>query len=160
DLDAIRRARTAIAGRVQHTPMPRSDVFSDELGMNVYVKLESLQRTGSFKERGALNKLLSLSPEERKAGVIAASAGNHAQGVAYHAAALGIPTTIVMPVQSPLIKVRATRAFGAEVILYGDSFDDAYAHARELEAQRHLVFLHPFDDPWIIAGQGTLGLEI
>jgi threonine dehydratase len=159
-LQDIEAARARIAGHVQHSPMPRSDALSELCRCDLYVKLENLQRTGSFKERGALNKLLSLSDEEKKRGVISASAGNHAQGVAFHATRLGIPSTIVMPELSPLVKVRSTRDFGAEVILHGDSFDDAYAHARALEAERHLVFVHPFDDNAVIAGQGTLGLEI
>jgi threonine dehydratase len=156
----IKAAAERIAGHVQHSPMPKSDALSDLCGCELYVKLENLQRTGSFKERGALNKLLSLNEDERRRGVISASAGNHAQGVAFHARRLGIPATIVMPEASPLVKVRSTREFGAEVILVGENFDEAFAHARALEKERHLVFVHPFDDPAIIAGQGTVGLEI
>jgi len=159
-LKDIEAARKRIAGHVQHSPMPRSDALSEMCKCDLYVKLENLQRTGSFKERGALNKLLSLTDDEKRRGVISASAGNHAQGVAFHATRLGIPSTIVMPELSPLVKVRSTRDFGAEVILHGDSFDDAYAAARELESERKLTFVHPFDDDMVIAGQGTLGLEV
>ncbi len=140
--------------------MPKSDSLSVELGCHVYVKLENLQRTGSFKERGACNKLVCLNSSERARGVIAASAGNHAQGVAYHAQRLGIPATIVMPEMSPLVKVRATRQYGAEVVLYGANYDDAYARAREIEKERGQIFVHAFDDPLVIAGQGTIGIEI
>ncbi len=159
-LDDIRAAAARLRPHVQRSPMPKSDALSAELGCELYVKLENLQRTGSFKERGAANKLMALNDDERRRGVICASAGNHAQGVAYHAQRFGIPAVVVMPETSPLVKVRATRGFGAEVILHGASFDEAFAHARELEQKRELVFIHPFDDPVIIAGQGTIGLEI
>lgn len=159
-LQDIQRANERIKGHVQRSPMPKSEPLSADLGCHVYVKLENLQRTGSFKERGACNKLSCLNSAERARGVIAASAGNHAQGVAYHAQRLSIPATIVMPEQSPLVKVRATRSFGAEVILHGANYDEAFARAKELEAQRGAIFVHAFDDPLVIAGQGTIGLEI
>jgi threonine dehydratase len=159
-VDEVRAAAERIRAHVQRSPMPKSDALSADLGLDLYVKLENLQRTGSFKERGAANKLAQLSDSEKKRGVICSSAGNHAQGVAYHAQRLGIPATIVMPETSPLVKVRATRGFGAEVVLHGATYDDAYAKAREIEAARNLVFVHAFDDPAIIAGQGTIGLEI
>jgi threonine dehydratase len=126
----------------------------------VFVKLENRQITGSFKERGAANLLLQLSPEERRRGVVAASAGNHGLAVAFHAARLGMTAVIVMPEWAPLAKVTAARRHGAEVVLHGENFDEAYARAREIEADRHLVFVHPFDDPRVIAGQGTIGLEL
>jgi threonine dehydratase len=126
----------------------------------VFVKLENRQITGSFKERGAANLLLQLSPEERRRGVVAASAGNHGLAVAFHAARLGMTAVIVMPEWAPLAEVTAARRHGAEVVLHGENFDEAYARAREIEADRHLVFVHPFDDPRVIAGQGTVGLEL
>jgi threonine dehydratase len=159
-LDEIRAAAKRIAPHVQRSPMPKSDALSTELGFDLYVKLENLQRTGSFKERGAANKLIGLSDDERRRGVVCSSAGNHAQGVAYHAQRLGIRAVIVMPETSPIVKVKATLSFGAEVVLHGMTYDDAYAKARELEADHALVFVHAFDDPAIIAGQGTIGLEI
>jgi len=159
-IDDIRAAQKRIANGVQRTPMPRSDALSDQCDCHVYVKLENLQRTGSFKERGALNKLLQLSPAERLLGVVAASAGNHAQGVAYHARRLGIQATIVMPENSPLVKVRSTRDFGAEVILFGENYDAAYVHAQKIKNEQNRILIHAFDDLEIIAGQGTVGLEI
>jgi len=126
----------------------------------VYLKLDNLQRTGSFKERGALNKLLSLSTEERAQGVIAASAGNHAQGVAYHAGKLGIRAQICMPLTTPLIKVSATRGYGADVVLHGANYDEACEEALRRGEAEHLAFVHPFDDDVVIAGQGTIGLEL
>ncbi|MCC6806321.1 MAG: threonine ammonia-lyase [Deltaproteobacteria bacterium] len=159
-LQDVQRANERIAGQVQRSPMPKSEPLSADLGCNVYVKLENLQRTGSFKERGACNKLACLNASERARGVIAASAGNHAQGVAYHAHRLGIPATIVMPEPSPLVKVRATKAYGAEVVLYGANYDDAFLRAKEIEKERGQIFVHAFDDPLVIAGQGTIGLEI
>jgi threonine dehydratase len=130
------------------------------VGAEVWLKFENLQLTAAYKERGALNKLLHLSEEERKRGVIAASAGNHAQGVAYHAKRLGIPVVIVMPVATPLVKITQTEQHGAKVVIHGDMFDDAYARAREMEAVEGFVFIHPFDDPQVIAGQGTIALEM
>jgi threonine dehydratase len=142
------------------TPCRESYRLSNELGATVRLKLENLQVTGSFKERGAANKLLCLSDVERRAGVIAASAGNHAQALAYHAQRLGIAATLVMPEYTPLVKVMATRAFGAEVVLHGNGYDDAAAHAAELKRECGLITIHPFDDPDVIAGQGTIGLEL
>ena len=159
-IDDIRAAAGRIAGAVVPTPMLCSRTFSEIIGAEVWLKFENLQFTASFKERGALNKLLQLTPEERARGVIAASAGNHAQGVAYHGKRLGIPVTIVMPAPTPTMKVMQTESHGATVILYGDMFDDAYAKARELTLEQGYVFVHPFDDPQIIAGQGTVALEM
>jgi threonine dehydratase len=156
----IEAARRRIREHVFLTPCARSEYFSRALGCEAYFKLENLQMTGSFKERGALNKLLALTPEERARGIICASAGNHAQGVAYHAGRLNIPATIVMPDASPLIKVTSTRAYGAKVLLFGANFDESLAEARRLEQEGNLVFVHPFDDPAVIAGQGTIGLEL
>lgn len=130
------------------------------MGLPLYLKLENLQRTGSFKERGALHKLLALAETERRRGVIAASAGNHGQGVAYHAGVLGIPAEIVMPMAAPQVKVAATRAYGAEVILDGASYDEACEEALRRQREQGRVFIHPFDDPEVIAGQGTIGLEL
>jgi threonine dehydratase len=156
----IEAAAQAIAGKVERTPLRYSRTLSDITGAQVWIKFENLQFTASYKERGALNKLLSLSNAEKAAGVVAMSAGNHAQGVAYHAARLGIPSTIVMPNGTPFVKIEHTRNFGAKVIIHGESLADADAHARELEKKDGLTFVHPFDDPKIIAGQGTVGLEI
>lgn len=159
-LQDVQSARDRIRGNVEVTPCPRADLFSEMCGAQIYFKLENLQRTGSFKERGAANKLALLTAEERKRGVVAASAGNHAQGVAYNAQRLGIQAVIVMPEQTPLIKAQATKKFGAKVILKGASYDDAYAEARKLEAEKGYVFIHAFDDDAVIAGQGTCALEI
>ncbi len=156
----IRAAATRIKGAVIRTPMLVSRTLSEIIGAEVWLKFENLQFTASFKERGALNKLLQLTPEERARGVIAASAGNHAQGVAYHGKRLGIPVTIVMPAPTPAMKVIQTESHGATVILHGDMYDDAYARARELTLEQGYVFVHPFDDRDIIAGAGTLGLEM
>ena len=142
------------------SPCPRSETFSAVTGNSIYLKMDNQQRTGAFKERGALNRILSLSQEERDRGVIAASAGNHAQGVSYHAERHGVPARIVMPLPTPLTKVSATRAYGAEVVLHGTNYDEAYEHAMELSQQDSLVLIHAFDDESVIAGQGTLGLEI
>jgi len=159
-LQDVLAARDRIKNHIEVTPCPRADVFSEMCGAQIYFKLENLQRTGSFKERGAANKLALLTPEERGRGVVAASAGNHAQGVAYNAQRLGIKSTIVMPEQTPLIKAQATKKFGATVILEGASYDDAFAEARRLEQEHGYVLIHAFDDDAIIAGQGTCGLEI
>jgi len=156
----IEAAAKAIAGKVENTPLRYSRTLSEITGAQVWIKFENLQFTASFKERGALNKLLSLSNSEKAAGVVAMSAGNHAQGVAYHASRLGIPSTIVMPKGTPSVKVEHTRNFGANVIIHGDTLADADAHARGLEKSQGLTFVHPFDDPHVIAGQGTIGLEI
>jgi len=145
---------------VAPTPCALSRTLSELTGARCWLKLENLQMTGSFKERGAANLLLQLEPEERRRGVIAASAGNHGLAVAHHAAKLGIPAVIVMPEWAPLVKVTSARGDGADVVLFGDSFDEAHDHAVEVGAARGLVFVHPFDDARIIAGQGTIGLEI
>lgn len=156
----IRAARERVADHVHHTPLEVFEYASEATGNSVWVKLENMQRTGSFKERGALNKLLSLSKKQAGAGVVAASAGNHAQGVAWHAQRLGIAATIVMPVGTPLVKVSACKEYGADVILHGANYDAAYAEALRLRDERSLTLIHPFDDPLIIAGQGTVALEI
>ncbi|HEY0840224.1 MAG TPA: threonine ammonia-lyase, partial [Vulgatibacter sp.] len=159
-LHEVEEARKRLDEHVIYSPCTRSEAFSRQCGAKIWFKLENLQLTGSFKERGALNKLLELSAEERARGVITASAGNHAQGVAYHAGRLGIPATIVMPDRTPLIKVTNTRGYGAKVVLAGGNFDEAYAEARRLQEEQGLVFVHPFDDDAVIAGQGTIGLEL
>jgi threonine dehydratase len=159
-IDDIRAAAKRIEGAVVRTPMLKSATLSEVTGAEVWLKFENLQFTSAYKERGALNKLLQLSEEERARGVIAASAGNHSQAVAYHATRLGIPATIVMPESTPTVKVTKTEGYGATVVLHGDMFDDAYAKARELSLERGLVFVHPFDDGQIIAGAGTVALEM
>ncbi len=159
-LTDIEAAATAIAGAVECTPCLASRTLSQLTGADVRVKFENLQFTASFKERGALNKLLNLTDDERRRGVIAMSAGNHAQGVAYHAGRLGIPATIVMPAFTPFVKVRHTRDFGANVVLKGDTLAEAAAHARELAEAKRFVFVHPYDDPFVMAGQGTIALEM
>src|ERR1700751_1506126 len=159
-LAAIRKARTRLDAAIYFSPCPFSPTISEISGESVYLKLENLQRTGSFKERGALNKILTLSTHEKKRGVIAASAGNHAQGVAFHAKSNGISAKIVMPVMTPLVKVNATKGYGAHVVLHGDGYDEAYEEARRLAEQEHLTFVHPFDDVAVIAGQGRIGIEI
>src|SRR5512136_245482 len=156
----IEAARRVIEGAVLRTPMLPAPKLSALTGADVYVKYENLQVTNSFKDRGALVKLASLSETERKRGVIAMSAGNHAQAVAYHAARLGIPATIVMPVTTPFVKVTSTRSHGAEVVLYGESVAEAQARCEQLQVQRGLVLIHPYDDPRTIAGQGTIALEM
>lgn len=156
----VRAAAARIRDRVLRTPLVRAEKISALTGADVWLKLETLQHTGAFKERGALNKLLRLSEAEKRRGVIAASAGNHAQGVARHAKALGVCATIVMPKTTPDVKTRQTRALGADVILDGHSFDEAQESALRLGAERNLVFVHPFDDPDIIAGQGVVALEM
>ncbi|MEO6113281.1 MAG: threonine ammonia-lyase [Sphingomicrobium sp.] len=159
-LDDIRAAAIAIEGAVIRTPTHLSRTISDMVDAEVWLKFENLQFTAAYKERGALNKLLTLSDDERRRGVVAASAGNHAQALAYHGKRLGIPVTIVMPVSTPTIKVTQTEGHGATVVLRGERFDDAHAHALELEAERGLVFVHPFDDAAVIAGAGTVALEM
>jgi threonine dehydratase len=159
-LSDIQTALGRIRESIQISPCTRSETFSELTGNSVYLKLENRQRTGAYKERGALNKLLTLSVEERSRGVIAASAGNHAQAVAYHAARLGIRARIWMPLPTPLIKVSATRGYGADVVLHGANYDEAFAEAlRQSEADK-ITFVHAFDDETVIAGQGTLGLEL
>jgi threonine dehydratase len=159
-IDDIRAAAQRIEGAVIRTPMLVSRTLSEIIGAEVWLKFENLQFTAAYKERGALNKLLQLTPEERARGVIAASAGNHAQAVAYHAKRLGIPATIVMPESTPTVKVTQTAGHGATVVLYGKIVDDAFARARELALEKGYVFIHAFDDPKIIAGAGTVGLEM
>lgn len=159
-LDDIRAAAGRIAGSVVRTPTLKSITLSNMTGAEVWLKFENLQFTAAYKERGALNKLLLMPEAARAKGVIAASAGNHAQGLAYHGARLGVPVTIVMPRPTPTVKVMQTQGHGATVVLYGETFDAAYAHARELEVERDLTFVHPFDDAEIIAGQGTIALEM
>ncbi|MGH9444469.1 MAG: threonine ammonia-lyase [Terriglobia bacterium] len=156
----IKRARENIAGSIFLSPCPRSQTLSDLTGQQIHLKLENLQMTGAFKERGALNKLLSLSKEEAERGVITASAGNHAQGVAYHAARRKVAAHIVMPLATPLVKVMATRNFGGEVLLHGANYDEACVEALRLRDGHGYAFVHPFDDPAVIAGQGTIGLEL
>ncbi len=159
-LKDIEDARARLGRAIYHSPCPLSLTLSRLCGCRTYFKLENLQMTGSFKERGALNRLLQLSEEEKIAGVIAASAGNHAQGVAYHSTRLGVKSTIVMPRPTPLIKVVNTRDLGGEVVLHGANYDEALAHAKHIAAEEGLTFIHAFDDEAVIAGQGTIGLEL
>ena len=159
-IDDVHAAATAIEGAVERTPTRLSRTLSGIAGCEIWLKFENLQFTASFKDRGALNKLLSLTPAERKRGVIAMSAGNHAQGVAYHAGRLGIPATIVMPQFTPFNKVKHTRGFGAHVVLDGTSLSESFARAQKIAAEDNLVFVHPYDDPKVIAGQGTVALEM
>ncbi len=156
----IERARARINDSIYKSPCAHSETFSHLTGNKVFFKLDNLQMTGSFKERGALNKILSLTDEEKRRGVIAASAGNHAQGVAYHATRNQLKSTIVMPQAAPLFKVTRTREYGAEVVLHGASYDEAYEEAKRLCAERQLTFIHAFDDDAVMAGQGTIGLEL
>jgi threonine dehydratase len=153
-------AKQRIAEGIYYSPCPESIPLAEVCGTAIYCKLDYLQRTGSFKERGARNALLMLSAEQKKKGVIAASAGNHALGLAYHGKLLGIPVTVVMPRFAPLVKLSTCRRLEADVVLFGESFGEAFAHAQELAASRGLTYIHGFDDPAIIAGQGTVGLEI
>ncbi|MFH1454701.1 MAG: threonine ammonia-lyase [Armatimonadota bacterium] len=159
-LSDVEKAYGVIKGVAIHTPLVKEEALSKICGGQVYLKLENLQHAGSFKVRGAFNKIASLSEDERKKGVITASAGNHAQGVARAAKFYNIPATIVMPEDVPETKLEATEAFGAEVILYGKNFDQALAKAFEIQKETGATFVHPFDDPMTIAGQGTIGLEI
>ena len=159
-LSDIQAALERIRADIRVSPCPRSETFSGLTNNSIFLKLDNQQRTGAFKERGALNKLLTLNPEERSHGVIAASAGNHAQGVAYHAGRHKIHARIVMPLPTPLTKVSATRAYGAEVLLHGANYDEAYEKAVEQSKEGRLTLIHAFDDDAVIAGQGTLGLEI
>jgi threonine dehydratase len=160
DITAIRAAAARLSGQIERTPCRYSRTLSKITGAEVWVKFENLQFTAAYKERGALNKLLQLTEAERKRGVIAASAGNHSQGLAYHAARLGIPVTIVMPRSTPFVKVQQTRNFGAEVVLDGDGYDEASAFAGRLCEERDLVFVHPFNDIDVMAGQGTVAMEM
>src|SRR5256886_4810745 len=157
---AIRQAAAMIKDAIAHSPVIPAPAISELVGAEIHLKLETLHRTGSFKERGALAKLLTLDQSARHAGVVAMSAGNHAQGVAYHAWRLGIPATIVMPEGTPFTKIDRTEAFGAAVILKGDSLGAAREAADTLARERGLVLVHPYDDPAVIAGQGTIGLEL
>jgi threonine dehydratase len=159
-LDDVLAARERVREHVYCTPFARTETLSRLTGHSVYLKLENLQMTGSFKERGALNRLSLLTADEAKRGVVAASAGNHAQGVAYHATRRGVRSIIVMPLATPLVKVTATKEFGAEVVLHGANYDEAYAEARRICESEGMVFLHPFDDAAVMAGQGTIGLEM
>ena len=159
-IDDVRAAHMRIRDSIVRTPTLISKTLSQLTGANVYLKFENLQFTAAYKERGALNTLLQLSDEAKARGVIAASAGNHAQGLAYHANRLGVPATIVMPTTTPIVKVTQTQGHGATVVLQGDTFDAAYAHARTMEANEGFTFVHPFDDPRVIAGQGTVALEM
>ena len=160
DLAAIQAAAGRLKGQIERTPCRHSKTLSKITGAEVWVKFENLQFTAAYKERGALNKLMLLSDAEKAKGVIAASAGNHAQGLAYHGARLGVPVTIVMPKTTPFVKVQHTRDFGATVVIEGETYDDANAHARKLRDEQGLTFVHPFDDYDIMAGQGTIALEM
>jgi threonine dehydratase len=159
-LDDIKAAAARVAGHIERTPCRYSRTLSEITGAQVWVKFENQQFTASYKERGALNKLLKLSEAEKARGVIAASAGNHAQGLAYHGQRLGVPVTIVMPRGTPFVKVQQTRDFGAAVVIEGDDYDAAYEHAMRLCEERGLVFVHPFDDEDVMAGQGCIALEM
>ena len=159
-LDSIRAAAARLAGQVATTPCLHSRTLSQLCGCEVYLKFENHQFTASFKERGALNKMAQLTAEEAARGVLAVSAGNHAQGVAYHAQRMGVPATIVMPRFAPAVKVDNTRRFGAEVLLFGDTFDEARERGLALAAERGLTLVHPYDDAAVIAGQGTVALEM
>ena len=159
-IDDIRAAAARIEGAVINTAMDYSRTLSAITGADIWLKFENLQFTAAYKERGALNAMLLMDGDKAKRGVIAASAGNHAQGLSYHGKRLGIPVTIVMPRTTPVVKVQQTEAVGGTVVLHGETFDDAYAHARELEGELGLTFVHPFDDPHVAAGQGTVALEM
>lgn len=159
-LDDVKSAYAKIKNEVRRTPIQISQSLTKEIGVESYFKMENEQITGSFKIRGAMNKMLNLTDAEKARGVIASSAGNHAQGVAYSAKKAGIVSNVVMPMNSSILKQTATKNYGANVILHGDIYDDAYAYARQLEKEKNYVFVHPYEDPLIIAGQGTLGLEI
>jgi threonine dehydratase len=159
-IDDIRAAAERLKGHIERTPCRHSRTLSEITGAEVWVKFENLQFTAAYKERGALNTLLQLSDNERGRGVIAASAGNHSQGLAYHAARLGIPVTIVMPRSTPFVKVQQTRAHGANVVLEGDSYDASSEVAMKLQGERDLAFIHPFNDVQVMAGQGTVALEM
>ena len=158
--ELIRQTHANIAAATIRTPIVHATRLSLQLGIDLYLKLENLQHTNAFKARGALAKLLTLETEARARGVIACSAGNHAQGVAYHAQRLGIPATIVMPEGTPFNKVKRTEDFGATVILHGQGFDEGVQFTLDRAARDGLTFLHPFDDPVVVAGQGTIGLEM
>ncbi len=160
DFADVQAAHSRIKDRIVQTPTLKSITLSQMAGAEVYLKFENLQFTAAYKERGALNALLLMDQSKRQAGVIAASAGNHAQGLAYNAKNLNIPATIVMPTTTPMVKVEQTRGHGAEIVLFGGSYDDAYAHALELARSRGLTYIHAFDDPRVAAGQGTVAIEM
>lgn len=160
DYADVQAAHDRIRDRIVQTPTLQSLTLSDMAGAEVYLKFENLQFTAAYKERGALNALLLMDESKRQAGVIAASAGNHAQGLAYNARNLGIPATIVMPSTTPMVKVEQTRGHGAEIVIHGGSYDESYAHALELAEQRGLTYIHAFDDPHVAAGQGTVAIEM
>jgi threonine dehydratase len=159
-LASVQQARERIRGFVYNSPCRHSVELSQMTGQEIFLKLDNVQRTGAFKERGALNKILTLNDDEKRRGVVAASAGNHAQAVAYHACARGIAAQIVMPLMTPLVKVAATKGFGADVVLHGANYDEAYSFALESCAEQGMTFLHPFDDAEVINGQGSIGLEL
>ena len=159
-IEDVRAAAERIEGAVVKTPLMHSITLSEITGADIWLKFENLQFTAAYKERGALNALLQLTEEQRQRGVIAASAGNHSQGLSYHGTRLGVPVTIVMPKTTPTVKIMQTESVGGNVVIEGETFDEAHAHARELEAERGLTFVHPFDDPKIAAGQGTVALEM
>jgi threonine dehydratase len=159
-LQDVLAARDRLRGSIYYSPCSPSQMLTDLTGLEIYLKLENLQMTGSFKERGALNRIAMLTPEQAARGVVAASAGNHAQGVAYHATKRGIRSLIVMPLTTALVKVTATRDFGAEVVLFGANYDEAYEEAKRLCEAAGMTFIHPFDDPAVMAGQGAIGLEM
>src|SRR6202050_2859113 len=159
-LQKIKDAEQRIRSSIYDSPFMRAETFSQRTGNAIFLKLENLQMTGSFKERGALNKILLLTDDEKRRGVIAASAGNHAQAVAYHATKRGIAAQICMPLTTPLVEVTATREYGAEVILTGANYDEACHEAQRRCAEQNLAFVHAFDDDAVIAGQGSLGIEI
>ena len=158
--EMIQEARTNLNGIIKETDLLFAEKLSEETGVNLYLKLENLQKSGSFKIRGAYNKMLHLSEEEKAYGVVASSAGNHAQGVAISATSLGINATIVMPKNAPFAKISATKSYGAEIILEGNIYDEAYAKASAIQAETGAVFVHPFNDPYVIAGQGTIAMEM
>jgi len=159
-LESIEAAATRIGPSIYESPLVHSKTLSRLSGNAIFLKLENLQMTGSFKERGALNRILTMTDDEQQQGIIAASAGNHGQGVAYHATQRGIPVQIWMPRSTPLIKLTATRAYGADIVLHGDNYDEACEAAMERSVQRKAAFIHPFDDDAVISGQGTVGLEL
>src|SRR5690554_39012 len=159
-LDEIRKAKEVLSNVVYTTKLINSKKVSPLSGNNVFFKCENLQKTGSFKIRGAYNRIANLNQQQKKNGVIASSAGNHAQGVALGASAYGIPSRIVMPLGAPVAKVIATQEFGAKVVLHGSVYDEAYEKALEIQRDTGATFIHPFNDPYVIAGQGTIGLEI
>lgn len=159
-LKEINAARERLSSVIKKTPLIYSELYSNKTGNKIFLKPENLQRTGSFKIRGAYNKIASLTPQQREKGLVTASAGNHAQGVAFSARSLGVDATIVMPVQTPFIKVESTKSYGASVLLHGSSYDDAYEKAQEVTQEKEGSFIHPFDDMDVIYGQGTISLEI